>query len=198
MSPHTRLFEVVRAALLDLEGVGVAHALVGGLAIGVHGLPRATRDADFALAVDDDVHAERVIADLRARGYGLALVLEQTETSRLSTARLTSPLDARTMIDVLFASSGIEPEIVAAAEVAEVGGGVACAVARRGHMVALKTLSRTDTRPQDDQDLGALLVGIDDSELARARDALALIAARGFARGKDLAAELEAQIARWR
>ena len=198
MSPPVDLLEVVRRALSDFRAVRASSALVGGLAVGVHVLERATRDVDFAVAVSSDTEAERICAELHARGYALALALEQTDVGRLSTVRLVSPLDGRTMVDVLFASSGIEPEVVAGAEVADIGGGIECAVARRGHLVALKTLSRSETRPQDDQDLGALFDGLDAVELACARDAIALIASRGFARGKNLRAELDTQIARWR
>ena len=42
------------AALLDavraLEGAGIAHALIGGVAVGIHaGVPRATLDTDLAV-----------------------------------------------------------------------------------------------------------------------------------------------------
>ncbi len=79
---------------------------------------------------------------------------------RLATVRLApadeSPLG--TVIDLLFAVSGIEPEIVAAADPVEAVPGFIVPVARIGHLVALKVLARDDrTRPQDRVDLGALL-----------------------------------------
>lgn len=197
MTGRASLFEVVRKATVDLRAVGAAPALVGGLAVGVHVLERATRDADFAVAVADDAVAERITTDLVARGYVLALALEQIDTGRLATVRLASPLDGHTLVDLLYASSGIEAEIVGEAVAMDVGDGVVVPVARRGHLVALKILARSERRPQDDQDLGALLRGIDVVELERARAALARIAERGFARGKSLAAELDAQLARW-
>jgi len=52
-------------------------------------------------------------------------------------------------------------------------------VARTGHLIALKVLSRDDvSRPQDLVDLRALLRVASPAELGRARDSLALIAAR--------------------
>ena len=197
MTGSASLFFVVRRAIEDLGAVRARAALVGGLAVGVHALERATRDADFVVAVGSDAEAERITADLVARGYRLALALEHTDAGRLATIRLVSPLDGRTMVDLLFASSGIEPEIVATAESMHIGAGIICPVARRGHLIALKILARSDRRPQDDQDLGALLDGADDDELARARVALALVSERGFARGKDLAAEFDEQVGRW-
>lgn len=42
-----RVLEAMRAAAAELRRMGVRHALVGGLAVGAHGWPRATRDVDF-------------------------------------------------------------------------------------------------------------------------------------------------------
>ena len=65
-------------------------------------------------------------------------------------------------------------------------------VARTGHLIALKVLSRDDvTRPQDLVDLRALLRVASASELTRARESVALIAARGYHRGRDLAREMK-------
>ncbi len=197
MSEPASLLDVVRRAVDDFRAIGARAALVGGLAVGVHVLERSTRDADFAVAVTDDAEAERVTGELVARGYVVALVLEETALGRLSTVRLVSPVDHRTMVDILYASSGVEPELVEAAMTMDVGRGVLAPVAHRGHLVALKLLSESERRPQDAGDLGALLTGIDDVELDRARAAIALIAGRGFARGKDLPAQLAAHLLRW-
>lgn len=42
--------EVARAMSKLLHNLGVRHAIVGGLAVGVHGWPRMTMDVDFLLA----------------------------------------------------------------------------------------------------------------------------------------------------
>ena len=66
------------------------------------------------------------------------------------------------------------------------------AVARTGHLIALKVLSRDDVkRPQDIADLWALLRVASPPELERARKSLALIATRGYHRGRDLALEID-------
>lgn len=58
------------------------------------------------------------------------------------------------MLDVLFASSGIESEVVGSAELLEVLPGLTVPVARIGHLIALKVLSRDDRdRHQDIADL---------------------------------------------
>jgi hypothetical protein len=91
------------------------------------------------------------------------------------------------VIDLLFASSGIEPEVVAAAEALELLANFTIPVARTGHLIALKILSRDDVaRPQDLVDLRALLRSASPTDLAHAREGSALIAARGYHRDRDL------------
>jgi hypothetical protein len=73
--------------------------------------------------------------------------------------------------------------------------GLRLPVARLGHLLALKLLARDDeTRPQVFVDLRALLARADDGELDRARRAIALITERGYARGRDLDAALDALV----
>ena len=60
-------------------------------------------------------------------------------------------------------------------------------VARTGHLIALKILSRDDvTRPQDLVDLRALGGVASSTELARAQQSLMLITNRGYDRGRNL------------
>jgi predicted nucleotidyltransferase len=197
MKTTASLLSIVGRALSDFHDVNARAALVGGLAVGVHVLERTTRDADFAVAVETDEEAERITRDLVARGYRTALVLEQTDVQRLATVRLISPEDDRTMVDILYASAGIENEIVDAALPMELAHGLICPVASRGHLVALKVLARSDHRPQDDQDLGALLKNIEDHELEGARNALALVIERGYARSKNLLRDLDDVVRRF-
>jgi hypothetical protein len=64
--------------------------------------------------------------------------------------------------------------------------------ARVEHLIALKVLSRDDERrPQDLVDLRALIRTATDTEVARAREALRLILARGYHRGRELLPLLE-------
>jgi predicted nucleotidyltransferase len=89
------------------------------------------------------------------------------------------------VVNVLFATAGIEPEIVAAAEVLEVLPGIHMPVAAAGHLVALKLLARDDdTRSQDAADLRALRAALEPADRAAARTAAELIVDRGFARGR--------------
>ena len=188
----TSLEAVLRQIHTDLIEARVSFALVGGLGVSARTEPRFTRDADLAVAVATDAEAEALIRQMQARGYGVDALVEQEAVGRLATVRLTRSSTGQTpVIDLLFASSGIEPEVVAEADPIELLPNLTMAVARTGHLIALKVLSRDDLRrPQDLVDLRALLRVATSAEILRARGALALIAARGYHRSRDLTTEL--------
>jgi hypothetical protein len=185
----TRLEAALRALGSDLAASGAQWALVGGLAVSVRATPRFTRDLDAAVAVPDDHSAEALVRSLLGRGYRVLALVEQHATGRLATVRLLPPgEDAQgIVVDLLLASSGIEGELVAAAEPVEVWPSLTIPVAKAGHLLALKVLARDDVdRPQDAADIRALIevLGADDANLAM--EAAKLIEARGFHRGRDL------------
>lgn len=185
------LLQVVQIELATLEH---AWALVGGLAVSVRAEPRFTRDIDLVIALDNDKQAEALILNLQSRNFVVLATVEQEATGRLATVRLypsgTSPDGV--VLDLLFGSSGIEAEIVAAAEVIDILPNLSVPVAKTGHLIALKLLARDDTdRPQDIADLRALLSVADASELERAREAIRLIRARGYHRNRPLEQHLE-------
>ncbi|MEI8138592.1 MAG: nucleotidyl transferase AbiEii/AbiGii toxin family protein [bacterium] len=99
-----------------------AWALVGGLAVSVRTEPRFTRDLDLAVSVSDDRAAEALIHSLHTAGFRVLATVEQDATHRLATARLALPGEQPSglMLDLLFASSGIEAEICAEAEILQV------------------------------------------------------------------------------
>ena len=189
----TRVEKVLGDVAAALNAGGRQYALIGGLAVSARTEPRFTRDVDWAVAVQGDADAEAVVHGLVEAGYSIMMTVEQDQTKRLATVRLLPPGERPTGVvaDLLFASSGIEPELVAAADAMEILPGVTVPVAKVGHLIALKVLSAVPSRPQDAADLRALAAAADEGELERAKDALALIEARGFARGKRLLAEFE-------
>jgi hypothetical protein len=184
----TVLIESLAAAAEDLHELGRPFALVGGLAVSLRSEPRFTRDADLVVSVGADEAAEMTVNDLLARGYAVAAVVEQKALGRLATARLRSRVAGGVIVDLLFASSGIEPEITDAAEVLTVARGLRMPVARCGHLMALKLLSSDpDTRRQDLIDLDELKVVATEEDWLLAASACQLIVERGFHRGRDLA-----------
>ena len=188
----TSLEATLRQIHTDLTEIRTSFALVGGLVVSARTEPRFTRDADLAVALASDAEAEALIHSLRARDYGIEAVVEQEAVGRLATVRLTRSREPNApVVDLLFASSGIEPEVVAEAESIELLPNLTIGVARTGHLIALKILSRDDVRrPQDLVDLRALQRVASSGELVRARQSLALIAARGYHRGRDLMSEM--------
>ena len=192
--------DALRRAIRDLQELGVDFALVGGLAVSIRTEPRFTRDVDCAVSVTDDVGAERVVSRLLSRGYRASAQVEQSTARRLATMRLAGPADRDAVVDLLFASSGIEPEIVRDAESLEVLPGLRCRVARVGHLLAIKALARDDERrPQDKADLLALLQVATRSDIELARRSARLIAERGFARDRsDLPGDVEKFISQHR
>jgi predicted nucleotidyltransferase len=164
-------------------------ALIGGLAVSVRTEPRFTGDVDFAIAVDDDAAAEAVVHHFLQRRFTLATTLENQKHQRLSTVRL-SRAPATPLVDLLFASTGIEAEIVKAAEHLTVLQ-QQVPVARTGHLIAMKLLARNDrSRRNDAADLHALCGVADAEEWMRAEHAVQLVFERGFTRGRDLHAAL--------
>jgi predicted nucleotidyltransferase len=185
-------FESTARTTVDrLRAQGVGFALVGGFAVSVRCEPRFTRDIDLVVAVAGDDEAEAVVKALVRDGYGLLAMIEHDVAGRLATARLALG-DGDDVVDLLFASSGIEAEIVESAEPLEVLPDLVLPVAAVGHLIALKLLAVDDrARPQDAVDLRALARVAGAGELDVARRAVAQIEDRGYHRGRDLAAALE-------
>jgi Nucleotidyl transferase AbiEii toxin, Type IV TA system len=179
----------LRSAASDLTQLGRSFAVVGGLAVSTWAEPRLTRDADLAVAVDDDSDAELLVAKLRERGYRVLAAVEQIATGRLGTVRLVGESGSGDGIvtDLLFASSGIEAEIVEHAISTMVVPGFVLPVACVGHLIAMKLLARDDRhRPADADDLAALAVVATEHDWGVAASSVGLIVDRGFGRGRDL------------
>lgn len=178
----------------DLTESESRFALVGALAVSARTEPRFTRDADVAVVVASDAEAEGLVFSLRKIGYTVDALVEQEAVGRMATVRL-SPGGAELrgiVVDLLFASSGIEREVVAGAEPLRVLEGIEVPVASVGHLIALKVLSRDDVkRPQDIVDLRALLKVASAFDVNQAREAMALISERGYGRGRDLLRDFE-------
>lgn len=163
-------------------------------------MPRFTQDVDLAVAVSHDRDAEQLVANLTRSGFRVASLLEQEVTGRLATVRLALEQDpsSTAVVDLLFASSGIEHEVVAAATLLDLTKRLRLPVATIGHLIAMKVLSRNDdTRPQDIIDLRNLILEATPDDLETAREALALITERGYDRGKPLQTDLDGLLSRF-
>lgn len=181
------LAELLKTAASALQDPGVGFALIGGLGVSVRTEPHFTRDVDFAVTVADDGEAERHVSSFVNAGFRIDEVVEQTATGRLAMVRLDPSDPSGAILDLLFASSGIETEIVDRADHLEVLPGISASVAQAGDLIALKLLSRNDdTRPQDAGDLRLLAAAARTADWELAASACETITARGFNPGRDL------------
>ncbi len=185
----TRLTRALSDLRVCFDELGVEWALVGGMAVSVRTEPRFTRDVDVVVVAAHDATAEDLIFQLAQRGYRIVGTVEQEKTGRLSTARMTPPdeREGGLIVDLLFASSGIEPELVDGAEKLEIGDGVRIPVCIPAHLLVAKVLSRNDQdRPQDALDIVALVRVMKHGDWVEAERVAQLIQSRGYARGRDL------------
>lgn len=190
MNGTPEMATTLRDILAELRRQKVAFAVVGGLAVSARSRPRFTQDIDLAVAVSSDSEAEALVLGLGKRGYRVFAQIEQAATGRLATVRMRRDhLRDSPIVDLLFASCGIEPEIVAAAERLELFPKIFAPVARVEHLLAMKLLSRDPlTRQQDDLDVAALLQGLSQAEADKVAESLRLITQRGFHRRRKLLA----------
>ena len=182
------LLTAASQVLSALRRENVDGCIVGGLAVSARCDPRFTRDVDIAVVVDTDEHAEALVRALTSYGLRTAGLIEQEAVGRLAMARLST--DDGLSVDLLIASSGIEAEVVASAETLEVVRGMLLPVARTGHLIALKLLSVAPGRETDAADLRSLAAVATADEWNLASEAVTQIHKRGFARGRQLDAEL--------
>jgi len=192
ISPKDLLPKLVQ----DLTAMDVPFAVIGGLAVSVHAEERFTKDVDFSVLVKDEQAGKKVLERLiDEKGYRPGEGFFDSRTEELRGARMYPPeaMGSEVPVDLLFSTCGIEHEAVRAARPLEVLGGVP--VVTRGHLIAMKVLSADDIdRRRDFDDLSALVKLADENDMAQARQALDLMAERGygFALGKDdLQAELD-------
>lgn len=191
----TALEASLRLLASDLDALQARWAIIGGFAVSARAEPRFTRDVDVCVLVDGDEQAEELASGLTRRGYEVVAIVEHEQADRLATLRLVAPFRSGVLVDLLFASSGLESEIVESAQVLEILPNLLVPVARTPHLVVLKLLARDNaTRPQDAMDLRALRKALDASEAAEVRRLAALVVERGFNRDRDLSGLADAYL----
>lgn len=178
-----KLRETLVELVGQLEAARVGFAVVGGLAASARGEAGFTRDIDIVVAVSNDAGAEAVVFQLTQRGFRVLATVEQDATHRRATARLQH--GSGVVCDLIFATCGIEREIVDGAEPLKLFD-TPIRTAAVEAMVAMKVLSATDRRPRDLGDIQAMLQAHPDLDEAEVRRLLNAIVERGFARGQDL------------
>jgi hypothetical protein len=115
--------------------------------------------------------------------------VEHEERHRLSTVRLLTP--AGVVVDLLFASCGIEAEVVERATEVHIDQVGTLRVARAEELLAMKVLSMTERRLQDRLDAQNLVRFNPTLDLDSVRESLASIEDRGYHRAQDLPGKLD-------
>jgi len=141
MNIKDEMFSVTEA----LAKSGIDYALCGGMALIVHGYPRATRDIDLLIREVDLASAEQTLADV---GYQLTSGIIPFDVGKPTERRIfrvtkTEGQDFLTLDLVLV--SPFLADVWDDREIHRVGERTLCVVSRRG----LGKMKRAANRPQD-------------------------------------------------
>lgn len=150
----------VREVAMALDAAGVRYALVGGVAVNLHGIPRMTYDLDVVVATD-----ARSLSACRGAFEGLGLscrlplvlesLAEETERARLEQERnliavtFTDPANPLREIDVLVAPS-LDPDGIISRALVRSAGDFEVRIASIDDLIRMKERSG---RPQDQADV---------------------------------------------
>jgi hypothetical protein len=149
------LFAEVIALAGALEAAAIDYAICGGVALAIHGAPRATRDIDL-LARQADLPRLREV--VRACGFTIEALPMTFSSSGISIQRFTKvEPDGRTlMVDVLIAEGALESAWQSRTRIAYEGApapGAALWVVSKAGLITLKLAAG---RPQDIVDIQRL------------------------------------------
>jgi hypothetical protein len=149
------LFAEVVAVTAALDASAVDYAICGGVALAIHGAPRATRDIDL-LAREADLPRLRDV--LRTCGFTIEALPMTFSSSGISIIRFTKiEPDGRTlMVDVLLADGALEPVWQTRARVAFERPGAPDSVLWVVSRAGLISLKLAASRPQDIVDIQRL------------------------------------------
>ncbi len=143
------LFEALLEVVEVLDSAGIQHALAGGLAVAVHGAPRATADIDLLVRPE---RAEDAVRELKAAGFGFE-ALRQTFGDGTAMRRVSRVRDGETLtVDLLEASGELEAALTSR-EIRTIEDGRTLSVVSRAMLIAMKVRAG---RPQDLADVERL------------------------------------------
>lgn len=120
--------KVIATVISELESCGVRYALIGGFALAMRGVQRATMDLDFILALEDLDVADGII---RSHGY-------QREYRSENVSHYLSPESDWGRIDILHSFRRPSLRMLETADLLEVSPGLSLRVAKIEDLVALK------------------------------------------------------------
>lgn len=149
------LFAEVVALTAALDAAAIDYAICGGVALAIHGAPRATKDVDL-LAREADLPRLRGV--VRACGFTLEALPMTFSSSGISIRRFTKiEPDGRTlMLDVLLAEGALESVWQTRARVVFEGASASKSALWVVSKAGLITLKLAAGRPQDIVDIQRL------------------------------------------
>lgn len=115
-----KVIEAMKAASNALSAAGVRHVIAGGLAVGAHGYPRATKDVDFLVGGEAFEHRPGGLVTLRAgvpfQVNGIAIdFLSPARDEEFLEAALDAPagsiLEAAPLIYLKLRSSRLKDQV---------------------------------------------------------------------------------------
>ena len=152
------LYQEFKSIVSALEANGIEYAVCGGLAMAIHGLPRATVDIDLLILTESLGEAKSVV---RRLGYNIEAQPMSFHKGAIEIRRLSKidPSDGDLlMVDLLLVTPGIAAAWDDRIRVASDKGSVAV-VSREG-LIVLKSLRRSG---QDLDDIERLKGAQDES-----------------------------------
>jgi len=146
------LIESLRELCLFLENNGIEYTLVGGLAVGIWGAPRATVDIDFLVSMRTDDY--NILKKKLEESEKFIFVYDEPMTfARISFLRATLKSNKNISVDFLFADDDFKNEALRRKETMQVAG-FSVNVATPEDLIILKLLSG---REQDNLDAKKIL-----------------------------------------
>lgn len=150
--------EVLKA----LNRKGAEYVVIGGIALNLHGVPRATADLDIAIGLEKE-NLEKIAGALKVLGYRprVPIKVDEFTIENLEKWRKEKKMEAFTFwnpkkpyeeVDILINNPMDFGEIEKSKEVIEAGG-VKIPIASIEHLIKLKKISG---REQDKSDIIAL------------------------------------------
>jgi hypothetical protein len=143
-----RLLIEARSAL---EEAGLAFAVIGGCARNAYAEPRATKDVDFVVEVDEHRHPQ-LVEGLARRGFACATKVADGTHPVPDLALYRDPGGRR--VDLLFAHTELERMALARSERREPYAGVILDVVSPEDLLVYKLIA---DRPQDRADIAAVV-----------------------------------------
>ncbi len=102
------LEEELDSVLSSLAAKGIEYALCGGLAMAVHGFPRATMDIDLLIKPDDEARIYSAVEPLGYRVHARPMHFEGGAVEIRRVTKIDTDGDA-VMLDLLFVTSATDP-----------------------------------------------------------------------------------------